>query len=136
MLARYRNSGYSLVEVLVAMAILALSLTILLRIFGDGLRNIDVSDDYTRALLIAESQLELAGTSIPLASLSDTGVVAEKFRWTRTIDEYHPFADVDDVVVPVSAYSVTVDVEWTQANRVRSVNVASIKLVHEPRAGR
>ena len=56
-----RSGGYTLIEVLVAFMIMAMALTVLLRIFSGGVRNIDVSSDYARAVLIAESQLAATG---------------------------------------------------------------------------
>ena len=59
-----RQSGYTLIEVLVAFMILALALTVLMRIFSGGLRNVSVSSDYAVATLIAESRL--AATAVEL----------------------------------------------------------------------
>jgi len=49
--------GYSLIEVLVAFTILALTLTVLFRIFSGGLRNVDAAADYAMAVLVAEGKL-------------------------------------------------------------------------------
>lgn len=120
------------------MAILALSLSILLRFFSTGLRNIDVSNDYARAMMIAEAQLDSAATSPPFAPVADGGVIADKFRWSRTVEDYRPFADteVDNTVVPIDAYAVTVIVEWPHANNTRRVSLAGITLAESRRTDR
>ena len=117
------SAGYTLIEVLVAMAILALSLGVLLQIFSGGLRNISVSGDYARAVLIAETHLDSAGASSVLSPGSSTGITEQKFRWTRTVEDYSFYSD------PIlQAYTVTVDVEWPHADRVRRVTLKGIKL--------
>ncbi|RMD70536.1 MAG: prepilin-type N-terminal cleavage/methylation domain-containing protein [Gammaproteobacteria bacterium] len=52
-----RNKGFSLLEVLVAFAILALSLGTLMQVFSTGLRNQGVAEDYARAVTLARSRL-------------------------------------------------------------------------------
>ena len=61
MCPRKRSRGYTLVEVLVAFMIMALALTVLLRIFASGVRNVSVSSEYAQAVLIGESRLATAG---------------------------------------------------------------------------
>ncbi len=56
-----RQHGFSLLEVLVAFAILSLSLGVLLAIFGKGMDLVGTSDKYTRAVLLAESTLASVG---------------------------------------------------------------------------
>ena len=59
--ARRRGArGFSLIEVLAAFVILALVATALFRLFGDSLRNASAAEDWSRALLVAESRLEEA----------------------------------------------------------------------------
>jgi len=136
MLINRRQSGYTLIEVLVAMVILALSLTVLLRIFSTGLRNISVSEDYARAILIAEAQLESAGTGYVLAAGSTDGVAGQKYRWTQTIETYLPYPDSATIKVPLDAYTVTVDVEWPNADRMRRVSLSGIRLAEARRPER
>ncbi|MDV7399945.1 type II secretion system protein, partial [Arthrospira platensis SPKY1] len=58
---RIRQHGFSLLEVLVAFAILSISLGAILQVFATGLRNAGMADDYTRATLYAESILAAIG---------------------------------------------------------------------------
>ena len=46
---------------------MAMALTVLLRIFSGGVRNVAVSADYAKAVLIAESRLATAGIDDTLA---------------------------------------------------------------------
>ncbi|MGQ0591933.1 MAG: type IV pilus modification PilV family protein, partial [Gammaproteobacteria bacterium] len=58
--------GISLLEVLVAFAIMALALGLLLRIFGTGLRSSAAAERYSAATLWAESLMAGAGSTWPL----------------------------------------------------------------------
>ncbi len=127
MIPSRHSAGYTLIEVLVAMTILALSLGVLLQIFSGGLRNISVSGDYARAVLIAETHLDSAGASSVLSPGSSTGITEQKFRWTQTVEDYNFYSDPKLNPI-IRAYTVTVDVEWPHADRVRRVTLKGIKL--------
>ena len=49
------GSGFTLIEILVAFAILALTLTALLQVFTSGLRNVDAADRHLMATMLARS---------------------------------------------------------------------------------
>ena len=84
MLPRRHSRGYTLVEVLVAFVILAMALSVLLRIFSGGVRNVGVSSDYAKAVLIAESRLATAGIEQRLPE--GLGDRAHAFRIRRAAD--------------------------------------------------
>jgi general secretion pathway protein I len=109
------------------MMILALALTVLMRIFSGGLRNLGVSADYGYAVVLAEAQLAVAGSSEALVP-GETRGNDDKFRWIRTIEEYsaEEFAETD--MLPVTAFQVTVVVEWPNVTRTRQLNLSTIKL--------
>ena len=65
--------GFSLIEVLVAFVILALVATALFRLFSSSLNNASAAEDYSRAVLVAESRLEAAAAQQPLKEASDRG---------------------------------------------------------------
>lgn len=130
---RFRSPGYTLIEVLVAMMILALSLTVLLRIFSGGLRNISIASDYSRAIVIAETQLATVDAAAVLQPGSSQGITKAGFHWTRTVGDYSPYASTDSISLPVHAYAVTVDVEWRHLHKTRRVSLHSIKLVNKRR---
>jgi general secretion pathway protein I len=128
MSANRHTHGYTLIEVLVAMVILAMSLTVLFRIFSTGLNNVGVSADYSRAVLIAETQLAQAGISVSLETGVLDGTVDERFYWMRTVADYAPFVLADADRSPVDAYQVTVAVEWQHSGRSRAISLSSIRL--------
>ena len=119
-----RLQGYTLIEVLVAMMILAMSLTVLFRIFSTGLLNVEVSADYARAVIVAETQLAAAG----LRQGKAEGAVDEQFYWLRTVETYVPTGQSADQEMPVSAFLVTVAVEWEHRGRTRQVSLNSVRL--------
>jgi len=61
-----RAGGFSLLEVLVAFVILALVATAIFGLYGGALRTVSTSEEWSRALLVAESRLALAASVQPL----------------------------------------------------------------------
>lgn len=122
------SRGYTLIEVLVAFMIMAMALTVLLRIFSGGVRNIAVSSDYAQAVLIAESQLAAAGIGEVMYAGETRGLEDERFEWTRSIVPYLPSADYSTTSKDVRAWHVTVTVEWPANNGSRSIDISTVRI--------
>lgn len=133
MCPRRRSRGYTLVEVLVAFMIMALALTVLLRIFSTGVRNVAVSSDYAQAVLIGESRLATAGVDESLAPGETSGVEGGDFHWTRSVTSYEPAVDYKTYVKGTRAYHVTVTVTWPNGDKERSIDLSTVKLLHDER---
>lgn len=80
-----RHRGFSLLEILVAFAIMAVALTIVLRIFGSGVHVAVNSEDYTIAVQIAESLMARTGVEEPLQAGELSGREADKYRWSVAV---------------------------------------------------
>lgn len=118
------EKGYTLIEVLVAMTILAMAMTVLFRVFSGGLRNVGIAGDYARAVAIAESQLAAAdGTR--LAPGVEQGAIADRYEWTRAVRQLEVAGTRTS---GVSAYEVNVTVAWEQNGRARQVTLSSVLL--------
>lgn len=136
-----RHKGFSLLEILVAFAIMAVALTIVLRIFGSGVNAAVLSEDYTIAVQIAESLMARTGVETPLQLGETSGTEAEKFDWlvsirpvTRQQATAERFQSQQQQSQPdLQLLAVTVRVSWgEQDTRQRSLELNSLKLFREP----
>lgn len=73
---------------LVAFTILALMLTVLLRIFSEGFRGIGSADLHAAAALHAQSALASVGAEIPITTGEWAGEHDDGFRWQVSIGLY------------------------------------------------
>jgi general secretion pathway protein I len=126
-----RCRGFTLLEVLVAFVILALSLGVLLGIFSAGLRNTRLAADYSAAVALAESRLAELGVTSPLVPGIEEGAGAGPFRWRAEVVELDP---VDEVGGPGAArlYRVEVEIAWDSLLGPRTVSLATLRLAEAP----
>ncbi|MEQ1636941.1 MAG: type II secretion system protein [Methylococcales bacterium] len=127
-----KENGFSLLEILVAFAILALSIGVLLNIFSRGLRTAIVSEETQQALAIAESQMARAGVDVALSEGSISGQVDGKYTWSIQGTPYIIPVPKSDIVAPqpleVSAFNVQVRVEWQEGQDNKEFVLNSVRL--------
>lgn len=108
--------GFSLLEVLVAFVILSLVATALFRLFSGALQNVSAADDYSRAVLVAESALAGAAATRPLHEATANGSADEgRIEWTTKVAPFTPAgisADLERVAetMPTRLYRITAEV--------------------------
>jgi general secretion pathway protein I len=121
--------GFSLLEILVAFAIMAIALGMLLSIFSSGLRNATVSEDYTAAVQIAEAMIAKPGVEAPLQAGQTNGVVNDKYRWELTVAPFELTTEaVDTQAIPARLFMVTAIVRWGEGNRLSGGNERQFEL--------
>lgn len=121
-----RQRGFSLLEVLVAFAVLALSLGVLLASFSTALRSASLSEAYTEAALLAESRLNAVGREGRLEPGVEEGI-HDGYRWRVAVSPYER-AEAGGRDVPVTPYRVEVTVHWREGVRERKVALTSLRL--------
>ncbi len=128
---RCKDGGFTLVEVLVAFVIVAVSLGALLQIFSSGLRSSHSAEAYTTAALLAESKLASIGIEEPLEEGETTGAFDNGFRWRSTVAPHAPEVGQDEASA-AQAYEVTLVVRWGERGDERSVSLTTLRLAPKP----
>ncbi len=119
--------GFTLIEVIIAFAIVALALSAVFQIFSTGLRGSVVTENYNIATLLAESKLAGIGIEEPLDTGDQSGTFENGFQWQTTV---RPYDDGGSSFTPgaIQAFEVTVTVKWGGLNRERTVSLATLRL--------
>jgi general secretion pathway protein I len=130
-----RAAGFSLLEVLVAFVILALVGTALFGLFGGALRNASSAEDWSRAMLVAQSHLVEAANTQPLREASVSGTDADgRIAWQTTVAPYvtpdpNPELERLSETMATRLYRVSIDVRFPGDNgRERSLSLSTVKL--------
>lgn len=127
--------GFSLLEVLVAFVILALVATALFGLFGGALRTASTSEEWSRAMLVAQSRLVLAASATPLREGSDAGTDDDgRVQWQTAVAPYaipdpNPDLERASETMATRLYRVSVDVRYAGGDgHERTISLATVKL--------
>jgi general secretion pathway protein I len=127
-----RQSGFTLIEIVVAFVLLALVLSTAFEIFASGLRRAGELEAQSRAIVIAQSRLAATGLEQPLAEGSAQGASEDgRFHWTVTVTpsaEGQPPADQPQPGPGTyMLFRVEVRVDWEGGDaRARSYSLATL----------
>lgn len=131
----HAQHGFSVLEVLVAFIIVALVVTALFQLFGGALRNASGAGDWTRALLVAQSRLELAASAQPLREASDAGTEPDgRIAWRALVTPYVPPDANPDLErasesMTTRLYRISVDATFSgDDGKPRTVSLSTIRI--------
>jgi len=120
------HSGFTLLEVLVALAIVGIAVTAILQLFSSNLRAISASEDHVRASLMAEARMR---------EIIDGEALVEKVWTETTSDGYRVDVAVSKVqtaraeTIGATLLQVDLSLSWRRGARNRTINLKTLKLV-------
>jgi general secretion pathway protein I len=120
------KAGFTVVEVVVALTILAVSLGVLLNAMSNSIRQTGQAEAVAEAGSLAQSLLAKIGTELPLRDGQITGQSDRGFRWRVYIEAYGDGTDRREW--PVGAHQILAEVLWSDGLQERSVVLTTLRL--------
>jgi general secretion pathway protein I len=89
-LARHRQAGFSLIEMVAAFLVFAIGIGVLMQVLATSMHSTRISSDYTMAALWAESKLDVVGVGEPIEAGSSSGRFDGDYSWQLDIQQVDP----------------------------------------------
>jgi len=122
------RKGFTLFEVLIAMAVLSIALVAVFELFAADLRGLASSDDYSTAVIRAEAKMR---------EILDDEEISEK-SWQETSDDGYRFtaeikkSDTQRTEkLTVDLLEINLSVGWTRGAKERTVKLRTLKTVNK-----
>lgn len=125
-----RQSGFTLLEVLVALLVLSVTIVAVLELFGGGLRLARASADHVGATLVAAARLAEVAPG-PLEEGTTEGEEGN-YRWVRRVALDPSLRPVEPTAVDadlVQVARVAVEVQWGRGRRLELVTLRTWRTV-------
>lgn len=134
------SSGFTLLEVLLAFVVFALSFSLVLEIITSSMRSTTRARTYTEAALLGQSIMEMVGKEIPLQEGVLAGEAPGGYTWEMSVFYYLPEFENDRTVelaaeTGVALFQVELNVAWETASRPRTIKFTTIRSLLENRVG-
>ena len=122
------RQGFTLLEVLVALAIMAIAATLVMQLFSTGLRAIAVSGDTTSAAVKGDSRIRQLIAGPPLAEKTWSEETEDGYRLDIAVTEVlKPRTDN----LPVRMMEVELTVRWNEGRKEKSLRLKTLKMVEK-----
>lgn len=126
-----RDAGFTLLEVVVALAIAALALIVLFRSGSEGLFAVDTASRAEEAAARAQSHLAALGRDSALAQGTSQGDDGGGYRWRLRVEpaaRWQTPGPADATTVITTLFDVEVAVSWAGSAKDRSVVLKTRRL--------
>jgi general secretion pathway protein I len=129
-LRRDPESGFTLLEVLVAFAIVAISLAALIKGVGFGLGAVDAASRYEEAVSRAKSHLAALGPDVVRLIGVHRGDDGGGYRWQINVapERVAPQLGGRAYLDNLRLYDVAVTISWKDGERLRRVTLRTARL--------
>lgn len=132
---RQRSRGFTLLEVMLAFVIFALSFATVLEIMAGTIRSVGRASEDTEVALMAQSLMDLVGTEIPIEEGEYSGTGMDRYQWEMGITLYDTGAQAGDEGMStqeladlsgIELYRVDLYVDWEAGRRQRELHFSTI----------
>jgi general secretion pathway protein I len=121
-----KTDGFTLLEILVAISILGIAITVVIQLFSANIRSISASEDYVLASLKAEAAIKEITGSDDISEKAWSETTPDGYRVDGSIIEVHKDRTEK---LPVSIFLIETTIKWTKAAKEKSIKLSTMKTV-------
>jgi len=125
---RNANQGFTLLEVLVAVALLGIAVTVVLQLFSANIRTISASEDYISASVKAEAKMREILDNDDIYEMSYAEITDEGYRIDVSIAEILQERTEN---LQVRLMEIYLTVHWTSGVQEKSFSLRTMKLLEK-----
>lgn len=128
----FRSRGFTLLELLLAFVVFALSFATVLEILSGSMRNTVKARQFTEAALTAQSVMDQVGLEIPLESGFTAAGESGDYRWEIELFDYldsgeNPYSVELAELTGIQLLQVELLVSWGEPPREQSSRFSTVK---------
>ena len=127
-----RQGGFTLLETLVAMMILAVALVIVFQLFSGALNAGHISESHTRAVWHAREKMEELLLYETLSADIREGDFEDGYRWRYLIEQ--AAADSQLNLEGAAAFTITIWVSWEEGQKTKNLDISALTIAKLPNA--
>ena len=124
------EGGFALIEILVAVSVLAISLVVIFQLFSGGLKSRQLSEQYARGVFHAREKMAEMLLTPDLSEGEIQGEFEDAYEWqaviTRVVSE-----EGEAKNLPVNLLNVRMRINWREGEKEKSFVIDTLKAVEK-----
>ena len=124
------EGGFALIEILVAVSVLAISLVVIFQLFSGGLKSRKLSEHYARGVFHAREKMAEILLTPELSEGEIQGEFEDAYEWqaviTRVVSE-----EGEEKNLPVNLLNVRMRINWREGEKEKSFVIDTLKAVEK-----
>ena len=124
------EGGFALIEILVAISVLAISLVVIFQLFSGGLKSRKLSEQYARGVFHAREKMAEILLIPELSEGEIQGEFEDAYEWqaviTRVVSE-----EGEEKNLPVNLMSIWIRINWREGEKEKSFVIGTLKAVEK-----
>ena len=132
------HKGFTLLEIMVSMAILGIGLVSVIGLFSSGLKTASLSNNYTLATMLARQKMEEIASQSEISAETLSGEFEGEYSnyfWQVDIDPYEFKENLEEEAkykeYLIKMYKIQTMVSWKQEKKNRNVKLVTLKTILE-----
>lgn len=126
---RNAKSGFALIEILVAVSVLAISLVVIFQLFSGGLKARKLSEQYARGVFHAREKMAEILLAPDLSEGEEQGEFEDAYEWQAVITRV--VSGDDEEKLPVNLLNIEIRINWREGEKEKSFVIDTLKVVEK-----